>query len=174
MAPTRLTRPRLALSPRARRVVLTAHIVASVGLLGDVAGFLAVAIRATLTDDPGLADASYEILGMFSVVFGIPLSMTALLTGVALGLGTKWGVLRYPWVTTKLLLILSVIVVGTFVLPPVNAMRGGGADARLIAGAAWDVLALITATGLAVYKPGRRRTRSLQQLLTRPAPGETG
>ena len=28
---------------------------------------------------------------MFSLVFGIPLSFAALLTGVALGIGTRWG-----------------------------------------------------------------------------------
>ena len=47
------------LSPRARRIVLTAHIVASVGLLGDVAGFLAIATRAATTPDPALEAASY-------------------------------------------------------------------------------------------------------------------
>jgi hypothetical protein len=152
--------PARRLSPRARRAVLTAHIVFSVGLLGDVAGFLAVAIRAATTDDPALARASYEVLGMFSVVFGIPLSFGALLTGLTLGLGTKWGVLRYPWVTVKLALIVSVILVGALVLgPAVDAMRrgAGGAESRLIAGAAYDVLALTLATGMSVFKPGRRR-----------------
>jgi hypothetical protein len=42
----------------ARRAVLTAHIIASVGLLGDSAAYLAVAIRAAATDDPALARAS--------------------------------------------------------------------------------------------------------------------
>ena len=88
-----------------RRSVLTAHIIASVGLLGDSAGFLAVAIRAATTDDPALAAASYELLEMFSVVFGIPLSMISLATGITLGMGTKWGVLRHSWVTAKLVLV---------------------------------------------------------------------
>ena len=41
-----------------RRALLTTHIVLSVALLGDVAGFLAVAIRAAGTDDPELAAAA--------------------------------------------------------------------------------------------------------------------
>jgi hypothetical protein len=45
----RPARARRALSPRVRRAVLTAHIVASVGLLGDVAAVLAVNIRAATT-----------------------------------------------------------------------------------------------------------------------------
>jgi hypothetical protein len=155
-------RPRTArtLSPRARRAVLTAHIVASVGLLGDVAAVLAVNIRAATTSDPALAQSSYELLQMFSAVFGIPLSFTALITGVTLGLGTKWGVLRHPWVTVKLGLLLSVILVGALVIgPATSAMHNGegGAETRLIVAASWDVLALTAATTLSVYKPTRAR-----------------
>jgi hypothetical protein len=153
-------RPPRRMSQPLRRAVLTAHIVASVGLLGEVSGFLAVAIRAATTTDPAAADASYDLLGMFSIVFGIPLSFAALATGIALGAGTKWGVLRHPWVIVKLLLILTVILVGAFVLgPSVDTMRNGagGAEGGIVAGAAWDVAALALATGLSVDKPGRAR-----------------
>jgi uncharacterized membrane protein len=139
-----------------RRALLTTHIVCSVALLGDSAGYLAVAIRAATTDDAGLAAAAYELLDMFSLVFGIPLSFAALLSGLALTRVTKWGVRRHRWVTTKLLLILSVILVGAFVLGPSNAaMRDGEGDAELalILASAYDVLALALATGLSVYKP---------------------
>ena len=148
------------MSPRARRAVLTTHIIASVGLLGDVAAVLAVNVRAATTPDAALASSSYELLEMFSLVFGIPLSFIALITGLTLGLGSKWGVLRYAWVTAKLLLLLSVILVGALVIGPATSeMQGGSGDAEtvLIAAAAWDVLALTVATGLSVYKPGRRR-----------------
>jgi hypothetical protein len=148
------------LSPRARRAVLTVHIIASVGLLGDVAAVLAVNIRAATATDPGFASASYELLQMFSLVFGIPLSFTALISGLTLGLGSKWGVLRHAWVTAKLVLVLSVILVGALVIgPATNEMRHGSGNAEtvLIAAAAWDVLALTLATVLSVYKPGRSR-----------------
>ena len=110
--------------------MLTVHIVSAVGLLRDSAGFLAVAIRAATTDDPALAAASYELLEMFSVVFGIPLSMITLATGLALGFGTKWGVLRYAWVTTKLLLVLSVILVGALVIGPSLSLMQDGSGGR--------------------------------------------
>jgi uncharacterized membrane protein len=153
---------RFTLSPVARRAILTAHIVFSVGLLGDSAGFLAVAVRASVTDDAELAASSWELLEMFSIVFGIPLTCASLVTGVALGLGTKWGVLRYPWTMIKLGLVLSVAVVGgTLIGPSLQELQDGasGAEGRVIAGAAWDVLALTLATGLSVFKPGRRRAR---------------
>jgi uncharacterized membrane protein len=145
-----------------RRALLTAHILCSVALLGDVAGFLAVAIRAETTDDPALAAASYELLEMFSIVFGIPLSFGALITGVLLTRVTKWGIRRHRWVTVKLGLIVSVILMGSFVLGPTTARMQEGADAglMLILGSAYDVLALSLAVGLSVYKP-RIRSRAL-------------
>jgi len=144
--------------PRVRQTVLTAHIIISVGLLGDSAGFLAVALRASHTNDPGSALELVQVLNMFALVFGIPLSVGAILSGITLGLGTGWGVFRYPWVVTKLLLIVSVMVVGGLVIgPAIGAMLHGRGDttARLVAAAAYDVVALAVATALSVFKPGR-------------------
>ena len=140
--------------------MLTLHIVSGVGLLGDVAAILAINVRAAATEDPQLAAAAYELLSMFPVLFGIPLSLTSLATGLVLGLGSKWGVFRYRWVTTKLLLNLSVILVGAFLIGPTTAALADGRDASegvLIAASAYDVVALLLATGLSVFKPGRRR-----------------
>ena len=81
---------------KARNAILTADVVLAVGLLGDAAGYLAVAIRTSTIEDPGLVHDSAKTLNMFSLVFGIPLSFGVLLTGLALGLGTRWGVFRYP------------------------------------------------------------------------------
>jgi hypothetical protein len=148
------------LSPSARKWLLTFHIIVSVGLLGDSAGYLAVAIRAATTNDAAVVHTLYQMLRMFAFMFGVPLSFAALLSGIALGLGTPWGIFRYPWVAAKLLLILTVIAVGALVLKDgMTAMLSGagGAEGRLIAGAAWDVAALMVATGLSVFKPGRRR-----------------
>jgi hypothetical protein len=154
-------RPRLRLSAPVRRAILTLHIVVAVGLLGDSAGFLAVAIRGASSDDPAFARSCYELLRMFSVVIGIPLSFATLITGVTLGISSRWGIVRYPWTTAKLALIVSVILVGALVIDAAltTMLDGrGGAETRLITAAAWDVFALTTATTLAVYKPGRRRS----------------
>ena len=144
-----------------RRTVLTVHIAASVGLLGDVAAVLAVNVRAATAEDPAFAAAAYDLLEMFSLLFGIPLSLVALASGILLGLGSKWGVLRHVWVAAKLALLLSVILVGALVMgPSTAAMRegDGGRETVLIAAAAYDVAVLALATGLSVFKPrGRLR-----------------
>jgi uncharacterized membrane protein SirB2 len=147
------------LSLKARQALLTAHIIVSVGLLGDSAGFLAVAIRAARIDDPTTRTELAEVLNMFSLVFGIPLSLLAILTGIGLGLGTRWGVFRYPWVVAKLMLIISVMVVGgTLLNVGMSRLQDGGADgdSLLIIGATYDVIALSLAVVLSVFKPGRR------------------
>ena len=149
------------LSRRWRNIVLSVHIAASVALLGDSATFLAISLRAGgLPADE--AHASYEILGMLSVVFGIPLSFVALATGIILGLGSRWGVLRYPWVIAKLALLVSVLAVGGLVLSPAEdaALDGTGDGAGLIVGATWDVAAIMVAIVLSVFKPGRARSRA--------------
>jgi hypothetical protein len=145
---------------RARNWLLTVHIVVSVGLLGDSAGFLAVAIRHGASDDPVFRENARDLLSMFALSFGIPLSFLALLSGLALGIGTRWGVFRYPWVIAKLALIVTVIAVGAIVLRPVLFDADTANDSALIAGATWDVAALTAATGLSVFKPGRSRPSS--------------
>ena len=146
------------LGRRSRHALLTAHIMMSVGLLGDSAGFTAVAFRLSTATDPAARLALLETLNMFSLTFGIPLSVGTLASGIALGLGTKWGVFRYPWVVAKLLLIVSVMIVGGVVIGPAEDMMlqgSGDASARLLAGGSYDVLALAVATGLSVFKPGQ-------------------
>jgi uncharacterized protein (TIGR02246 family) len=140
---------------RPRNTLLTIHIIVSVALLGDSAGFLAVAIRRSISSDPALVESSHELLGMFALYFGIPLSVLALLTGAALGVLTRWGLFRYPWVIAKLALILSVILVGATVLRPVLDNGAHLKDTTLIAGAAYDVAALTLAAALSVFRPGR-------------------
>lgn len=144
---------------RVRHTILTLHIITAVGLLGDSAGFLAVAIRGTTTDDAALEHASYDLLRMFSYVFGIPLSFAALLTGIVIGVGGPWGVFRSPWVAAKLGLIVAVIAIGALAIDPaLESLLDGetGAEDALVGAAAFQVAALLIATGLSVFKPGGR------------------
>jgi uncharacterized membrane protein len=149
---------------RVRETLLVAHIVVAVSLLGDSTGFLAIAIRASRLDDPVRINELIRVLDMLSIVFGIPLSFASIVTGVALGLGTKWGVFRYPWVIAKLVLIVSVMAVGGLVINPAQTrmLSGTGEGIRqLIAAGAYDVTALTIAVALSVFKPGRQLRRSV-------------
>jgi hypothetical protein len=152
------------LGPSARRAAITVHIASSVGLLGTTAGTLLLALTAAATDDVAFAEAIYRLMASFTVAFGIPLSMLSLASGILVGLGTKWGVLRYWWTTIKLLLILGVIVNGAANIgPTVEALRSdpmaAGDQARAAIAAALSVAMLLTATGVSVFRPGGRVRR---------------
>ncbi len=153
-----MTRRRLA--PRTRRAVLTVHIMSSVALLGASASVLLLAITGSTTDDEQLARSAYRFASTSGLAFGIPLSFTALFSGLTLALGGRWGLLRYPWITAKLGLLVATILSGALLIGP-NADRlmdgAGDGAAVLILGAGGNVVALVAATILSVYRPGKRR-----------------
>jgi len=157
-APESATAPLSERRRRARRPLLVVHIVASVGLMGAVASSVLVAIAAA-SGKVG-PHAAYELISLQAAVFGIPLSFASLLTGVALGRVTKWGVLAYRWTTAKLALQLLVILNGAFVLGPTVSARldGEGSGWGLVVAESVSVAMLLAAIVLSVFKPwGRRR-----------------
>jgi uncharacterized membrane protein len=106
---------------RSRRVVTSIHVIASVGLLGSTAAMLLTAVSAARSSDPAFAHAAYTLMQAEAFAFGIPLSIVSLASGIALGRGTRWGVLRYWWTAAKL--VLLVVTVG------VQAGRAGASGA---------------------------------------------
>jgi len=164
-APAATGRPRgRRLRRRARQTLTTIHVVSSVGLLGATAATLVLAVSAAATADAAFAHSIYRLMSLQSAVFGIPLSVVALLTGVALGLGTLWGVVQHWWTTAKLALILAVMLDGALMIgPSVDDLRHGAASAgtetRLVVAAAHSLAMLVTATTLSVFKPGGRMRR---------------
>lgn len=111
------------LSPRLRKVTLLTHILSGIGWMGaDVALFLLLFTGLT-TDDGQVAASCYIAVAVF-VPLAVPvLSLGMLATGLLLGWGTKWGLLRYWWVVVKLAmgLILTVLMF-TALVPGINDM----------------------------------------------------
>jgi hypothetical protein len=156
---------------RFRKPLLLAHVIASVGLLGATSSSLLLAVIAASTHDAGLAHSAYELISLQSAVFGIPLSFIALLTGLALGPASKWGVLRYRWTTAKLVLLVGVIVNGALMIGPTTAQRvdGHGSASTVIVAVSASVLMLGLSVGLSVYKPGGRLRRKAARIDSRVA-----
>jgi len=87
-------------------------------------------------------------------MFGIPLTFIGLASGLLLALRTGSGGLRRFWVRAKLLLALAVIGIGALLLAPVAfPSRQHHGAVRAIVGAALDVLAMLGAASLAVFRP---------------------
>ena len=153
------TAPTVPASRRAREPLLVVHILASVGLLGAVSSGVLIAVAAATGKVDGDA---YEILSLQSAVFGIPLSFASLLSGIALGRATKWGVVRYRWTAAKLALQLLVILNGAFLLGPTVSARldGDGSAWGLVVAESATVAMLLVALVLSVLKPWGRLRRT--------------
>jgi hypothetical protein len=164
------------MKPALRKAVLTAHITSSVGWLGAVAGFLALAITGLNSKDAELVRAAYLAMALNARFVIVPLAFASLLTGIVQALGTPWGLFRYRWILAKLLLtvfattilLLKMPLIGraarqamvTASLPSLNT-----AGRALVFHSAGGLLVLLVITTLSVYKPwgltlyGRRKLR---------------
>jgi hypothetical protein len=161
---------------RLRKFALTAHITASVGWLGAVAGVLALAVAGLTSKDPQLVRGAYLAMEPVAWFVLVPLAFASLLTGLVQALATKWGLFQHYWVLFKLLINVFATVILLMYLQTLGALAdlaGGtaldGGDLSglrspspvLHAGAA--LVLLLVATILAVYKPrgmtryGRRK-----------------
>ena len=155
----------MTLSSRVRKFALTSHVVLSVGWLGAVAGFLALAIAGLKSAEVERARAAYLGMEMLAWYVIVPLSLASLLSGVVQSLGTPWGLFRHYWVLAKLLLTVVATLLLLVHTRPIDLMANAAAEAtfsisdlhrlrvQLVADAAAALLVLIVTTTLSVYKP---------------------
>ena len=159
--------------PGVRKLALTAHVTASVGWLGAVAAFLALAVVGLTSDDAQTVRAVYLAAEPMTWFVLVPLALASLLTGLVQSLGTEWGLFRHYWVVFKLLINVFATAVLLMYTQTVaffaDVAAQPGADLRelrspsFVLHASGALLLLIVATTLAVYKPrgvtpfGRRK-----------------
>lgn len=166
------------MNPTERKLLLTAHITASVGWIGAVLAYLALVIAAMMgTSDQALRASwiALELIGWYVIV---PLALTALCTGIGIALATPWGLFRHYWVITSLLLtgfatavllrhMVTVtryarIAAGTVIGEVGGSLRLALREELLHAGA--GLVLLLGMTALNMYKPrgltalGRQRS----------------
>lgn len=155
----------MTMRPNIRKFVRTGHVVVTVGWLGSVAAFLALAIAGLTSPDDQIVGASYLAMDLIARFVIVPLSIIPLLlTGPILSLGTPWGLFRHYWIIVKLVINLLSTAILLVHLRPIHhmariAMQGTLSSAdrptqiQLVVAAAAGLLALLIATCLAVYKP---------------------
>src|SRR5260221_9372833 len=148
-----------------RKFALTAHVTSSVGLLGSIAAFLALAVAGLTSQDAQMVRAAYLAMDVTAWFVIVPLAFASLLTGLIQSLGTPWGLFRHYWVLVKLLLtVLATAVLLAKMALIDDAARLAGATTfsrgdlraaglQLVVHAAGGLLILLIATGLSVYKP---------------------
>ncbi|HEX7069984.1 MAG TPA: hypothetical protein VF190_04225 [Rhodothermales bacterium] len=92
------------MTPDSRRLLLATHIIVSVGWIGAILAYLALVVNAMVVDSEQLLRASWfalELIGWYVIV---PLALAALITGIAIAFGTRWGLIRHYWVAASLVL----------------------------------------------------------------------
>ena len=163
------------MTPRLRKFTLTAHVTSSVGWLGTVASFQALAVAAVTSRDPGTVRGFYlamELIGWYVI---LPFCLASLVSGLVVSLGTPWGLFRHYWVLVKFLItVVSALILfgftqtlgslGDLAANPalsMNELRNLKQSPVLHSGG--GLLAILVAAILAVYKPwgmtpyGRRK-----------------
>jgi ABC-type transport system involved in multi-copper enzyme maturation permease subunit len=168
----------MTMSPRARKLALTAHVVASVGWLGAIVAFLALAVVGVSSNDDQLVRAVYLAAEPLTLYVIVPLAVASLLTGLLQSVGTSWGLVRHYWVAFKLVINVVATSVLLIYTQTVSSLADTAADlsadlaqlrgATFILHAGVALLLLLAATVLAVFKPvgmtgyGRRKLQALR------------
>ena len=107
-----------------RKFVLLAHILSSVSWIGVDLVMGVLSFRGLTTDDPQTLATAYGGLALFCVPLLLTLGLLTLTTGVVLGLGTRFGLARYWWVVTKLVITVVLCVLVLVLLRPTLAEAG--------------------------------------------------
>jgi len=155
----------MAMPPRLRKFALTAHVASSVGWLGAVAGFLALAVAGLTSRDAQTVRAVYLVMDLTAWYVIVPLCLASVLTGLVSSLSTTWGLFRHYWVLLKILITIPSSLMLLVHMQPISYMAGVAANTplsiadlhglkvQLVIEAGAAVLVLLVATALSVYKP---------------------
>src|SRR5688572_19893250 len=120
---------RLMIMPsRVRTFALTAHVSSSVGWLGAVVVFLALAVVGLTSQDAQTVRGAYLVMEPAAWFVLVPLAFSSLLTGIVQSLGTEWGLLRHYWVLFKLLITVFATIVLLIYMETFSFMAGVAAD----------------------------------------------
>lgn len=157
------------LNPATRKTILVLHIISGIGWMGVDMALFVLLMTAHSSSDATLVVSSFNAIRIIVPVAVPTLSISILVTGLILGLGTPWGVFRYWWVLVKLILsTIMTVLVFIALVPGVNEIAGldltmTSADAvRASLGPIADglmfppvvsFLMLATATILSIFKP---------------------
>lgn len=120
------SRVRIVAGRRTRQSILVLHIIFGVGWMGIDLALLALLVSGETTSDGLVAASSYTAIRTIVPPTVSVLSVGMLVTGILLGLTTKWGLVRHTWVLVKLIIgIVLTILVYVALVPGVQDIPTG-------------------------------------------------
>lgn len=125
------------MSPHVRKFALSAHLTFSIGWIGAVLAYLALGVAAGRSEEVQTVRAAWaamEITGWYVIV---PLALASLLTGIVMGIGTKWGLFQHYWVLISFASTILATVVLVVHMPDVSVTADAAQEAE---GAALEAL----------------------------------
>ena len=150
-------------SPGLRRLALTTHVTSSVGWIGAVVVFVAMAVLGLTSQDAGTVRGVYLVMERTAWLTLVPFAFASLTTGIITSLATPWGLFRHYWVVFKLLITVFATVVLMIYMDTFRHMAVAAADPAMdldtirnpspLLHAVLAFLILLVATVLAIYKP---------------------
>jgi hypothetical protein len=156
------------LGNRTRKSILVLHIASAGAWLGVDVVMGVLIFTALLRDDPATRALSYRALEVVAVGPLLACGLVCLLTGIVLGFGSRWGLVRYWWVAVKLALNLVLTGLVLIALAPEVAAHADQARqfeaglpallevGQLIFPPIVSPAAVLLAMVLAVFKPWGR------------------
>jgi hypothetical protein len=152
------------MTPNLRKFALTAHISVSVGWLGAVVSYIALAVVISTSQDVLMVRATYIALEQITRYVLVPLSFASLISGLVMSLGTSWGLIRHYWIIFKLLLTVFATIILLGFTQTIRGMVSVAADPTIsiadlrAMGAGMNhavgaLVILLVITILSVYKP---------------------
>jgi uncharacterized membrane protein len=160
------------LGGKTRKSVLLVHIASAGVWLGIDVVMAVLVFTALFTNDDQTKALSFQALELVAVWPLLITGLVCLLTGILLGLGSRYGLVRYWWVAVKL--VLNLLLTGLVLVALAPEVAAHAEQARqFVAGepAALGIgdlifppivspTALLVAMVLAVFKPWGRIRRS--------------
>lgn len=149
--------PTFRLRRAAHKAVLCAHVLTSVGWFGVAVVVAFCGLLAAFTGDAALPPVLYRMMAT-APWLSIPMGLASAATGVVLGLGTRFGLVRQWWVVAKIAISVAVVVTDALLVGRVahEALATGHAPVPLYGSTIAHVVMLAVATVLSVYKPRGR------------------
>jgi hypothetical protein len=146
-----------------RKLGLGVHVIASVGWIGSVAAFTAVAFLACASSEPAALAAAGEALAVIGWAVVVPLAAASIVSGIAQSLATEWGLVRHYWLVFKLIatgLATLMLLLHMGAVTRLATAEAGTASGQLLAmraqlgfDAAAGLVVLLAIAMLSFFKP---------------------